>query len=229
MTHSLFRTLTLAGMLAAGAAAPAAAQVPEFRPSRSLVPAAFPRWDAGGSLGFLGVTGDDARVSWEAWDQKFEYRFDLGYYLTTHLKTEVAVSSSSPTTDYETVSLPIPGIPAAYAYNTIERQLHTVAPAVTWQFRDNTFMHPYVSAGVKIGALEEHRHRPAVTQRFGTVSYPVTALDERNTSILVRPFVAGGFKSYISRSVFARTELRLGFAQDGVRQVSVGAGVGVDF
>ena len=58
MTHSLHRAFVLAAAcltLSAGAAgaqnAPAA--------NRSLVPATFPRWDAGGSIGFLAVKTSD--------------------------------------------------------------------------------------------------------------------------------------------------------------------------
>jgi hypothetical protein len=198
-------------------------------PSRTLVPATFPRWDASGSIGFLGVESSDTRQSWNSWDEKAEFRFDLGRYWTTHLKTDVALSASQGWQDYESVALSVPGVPRAYAYYNIDRQLFNVAPAVTWQFRENTFMHPYVSGGVKIGLLQEHRYNEADTYRFGTITYTVPPVDERTTTVLVRPFVAGGFKSYISRSVFVRTEGRLAFAQDGARQASAIIGVGIDF
>ena len=229
MKHPFARTFILAGAVLGAAVAPAAAQDAPFRSARSLVPAAFPRWDAGGSLGLLVVSTSDTGASWDDWEQKADYRFDIGRYWTTHLKTEVAVSTSNPSQDYETVQLRVPGVTSPYAYDTIDRRLHTVAPALTWQFRENTFMHPYVSGGVKVGILQEHRYREEATYRFGTVSYPVPPVDERRTLVLARPFVAGGFKSYISRSVYVRTEGRVAFAQDGVRQVSMMAGVGVDF
>lgn len=229
MNQPFARALILAGAVLGAAVAPAAAQDAPSRSDRSLVPAKFPRWDAGGSLGLLVVSTSDSGSSWGGWDQKADYRFDVGRYWTTHLKTEVAVSTTNPSDDYETVSFVMPGVAYPFAYDTIDRQMHTVAPAITWQFRENTFMHPYVSGGVKIGLLQEHRYRDVATYRSGTVSYPVPALDERRTVVLARPFVAGGFKSYVSRSVFVRTEGRVAFAQDGVRQVSIMAGVGVDF
>lgn len=226
MTHS-FRVAAVAILLAVGAM-PAGAQDLQIR-SRSLVPATFPRWDAGGSIGLLTVTSTESRNSWNGWDQRGEYRFDLGRYWTTHLKTDVAVTTSNMWSDWRSEVLPVPGVSTAYAYTQIDRRLFGVAPAVTWQFRENSFMHPYVSGGVKVSLLDEHSFRDVSTQRSGPISYQVPGLDERHTLVLARPFVAGGFKSYVNRSVFVRTEGRVAFAQDGVRQVSAIVGVGVDF
>jgi hypothetical protein len=229
VTHSFPRTVVLAGALIAAVAIPAAAQDTPLQPARSLKPAQFPRWDASGSFGMLALTGSETHSSWADWEQNAEYRFDLGRYWTTHLKTDVAVSMTNGWQDYESVRLSVPGAPNAYAYDRITRRLTTIAPAVTWQFRENTFMHPYVSGGVKLNLLDEHRVRESGTFRSGTVGYTVAPFEERRTAVQARPFMAGGFKSYISRSVFARTEARLAFAEDGVRHVSVIAGVGVDF
>jgi hypothetical protein len=226
VTHA-FRIAAVAVLLAV-AAMPAGAQDIQIR-SRSLLPATFPRWDAGGSIGLIAVTTTESRKSWNGWDQNAEYRFDLGRYWTTHLKTDVAVTTNNMWSDWRSERLPIPGVPTAYAYTQIDRQWFGVAPAVTWQFRENTFMHPYVSGGVKVSLLEEHSFREAATQRSGAISYQVPGLDERRTLVLARPFVAGGFKSYVNRSVFVRTEGRVAFAQDGVRQVSAIVGLGIDF
>ncbi|HET9011071.1 MAG TPA: hypothetical protein VFN38_04615 [Gemmatimonadaceae bacterium] len=228
MTHSIHRAIVLAAACLALAAATAGAQDAP-RSSRSLVPATFPRWDVGGSIGFLAVKSSDTLTTWADWEQKAEYRFDLGRYWTTHLKTDVAVSASNPWQDYESLEVSVPGIPRGFAYQNVDRQLFNVAPAVTWQFRENTFMHPYVSGGVRIGLLQEHRHNENDTIRSGSITYQLPPVDERRTVVLARPFVAGGFKSYLSRSVFVRTEGRAGFADDGMRQLTGVIGIGVDF
>jgi hypothetical protein len=228
VTHSFHRAIVLsAACLTLSAGAVGAQSAPAS--TRSLVPATFPRWDAGGSIGLLTLTTTESRRSWSDWDGSAEYRFDIGHYWTTHLKTDVAVTTSHTWSDWRSELLSIPGVPSAYAYTQIDRRLFGVAPAVTWQFRDNSFMHPYVSGGVKLSFLEEHSYRDAATQRSGPISYQVPGLDERRTIVLARPFVAGGFKSYINRSVFVRTEGRVAFAQDGVRQVSALVGAGFDF
>ena len=228
MTHSIHRAIVLAAACLTLSAGAAGAQ--NAPPSnRSLVPATFPRWDAGGSIGFLAIKTSDTLTTWADWEQKAEYRFDLGRYWTTHLKTAVAVSASHPWQDYESLDVAVPGVPRGFLYQRVDRQLFNVAPAVTWQFRENTFMHPYVSGGVRIGLLQEHRYNGNDTIRMGTISDTVPHVDERRTVVLARPFVAAGFKSYLSRSVFVRTEGRAGFAQDGMRQLTGIIGIGVDF
>ena len=229
MTHRIPRIFVLAGALLGAVTTHASAQDGLIRPARSLVPSVFPRWDASGSIGILGLTGSETRRSWPDWEQKGEFRFDLGRYWTTHLKTDVAISATNGWQDYESVGFLASAPANAYAFDRIDRRLFTIAPAVTWQFRENTFMHPYVSGGVKLGILDEHIVRESGTLRLGTASYTVDPFESRQTVLSARPFVAGGFKSYLSRSVFVRTEGRVAVAQDGMRHLSVIAGVGVDF
>ncbi|HET9270495.1 MAG TPA: hypothetical protein VFO31_20100 [Vicinamibacterales bacterium] len=228
MTLSIHRAIVLVAACLTLAAGTADAQDAP-KPSRSLVAATFPRWDAGGSIGFLAVKTSDTLTTWADWEQKAEYRFDLGRYWTTHLKTDVAVSASNPWQDYESLQVTVPGVPRGFVYQNVDRQLFNIAPAVTWQFRENTFMHPYVSGGVRLGLLQEHRYNESDTIRSGAITYTVPHVDERRTVVLARPFFAAGFKSYLSRSVFVRTEGRAGFAQDGMRQLTGVIGIGVDF
>jgi len=229
VTHP-FRRALIGLLLAVAWTSQAAAQAPSTPPSRSLVPAVFPRWDVSGSLGMLNISTADSGRSWRGWDQRFEYRADLGRYWTTHARTELSVGTSNGWEDYDVAPFPVPGVPTPiYAATDIERRLTTVAPAFTWQFRENAFMHPYVSGGVKIGILEEHRLRTPDLYRFGPQGALVPPLDERTTRVQARPFIAGGFKSYISRSAFVRTEGRVGVGSTGPAQISILAGVGFDF
>ena len=229
MTQHVPRVLVIAGLLLGALAAHAAAQDGALRPSRSLVPVVFPRWDAGGSFSFLNLARTETKNSWDGWEQKAEYRADIGRYWTTHLKTEVALSTTNGWSDYESVPLAVPGNPTAYAYDAIDRRLFTIAPAVTWQFRENTFMHPFVSAGTHVGLLREHRVRQSGSVRAAGSNDAVPPLDTRATTVAARPFIGGGFKSYLSRAAFVRTEARVGFGADGARRVSLLAGIGLDF
>jgi hypothetical protein len=229
VTH-LFRPALVGLLIAVAWTSQAAAQTPPTLPVRSIVPAAFPRWDLSGSMGMLNISTADSGRSWRGWDQRFEYRADLGRYWTTHARTELSVGTSNGWEDYDVAPFPVPGVPTPiYAATNVERRLTTVAPAFTWQFRENSFMHPYVSGGVKLGILEEHRVRTQDVYRFGPQGALAPPLDERATRVLARPFIAGGFKSYVSRSAFVRTEGRVGVGSTGPRQVSLLAGVGFDF
>jgi len=230
VTHVFRRALVMVLLVVGAGTSQAAAQNLPASPSRSLVPAVFPRWDLSGSVGLLNIASDDTGRSRRGWDQKFEYRADLGRYWTTHLRTELSAGTSSQWDDFEVTPLPGLGGPAPiYAYTNVERRLTTVAPAVTWQFRENSFLHPYVSGGVKVGLLHEHRVRTPDAFRFGGQAQVAPPLDERTTTVLARPFIAGGFKSYLSRSAFVRTEGRVGLGSTEPRQVSLLAGVGFDF
>ena len=230
MTQSFPRVLFVICVLVGVLATNAVAQDVPFQSDRSLVPAQYPRWDVGGSLSILTMSKSETRSPWNDWNSLGEFRADVGRYWTTHLKTEVAIATSNQWDDFESVAYPVPGATArTFAYIDYARQLRSVAPALTWQFRENTFMHPYVSGGVKVGMLREHRTREGGTFRIGSLSYAVTPLDERSTTVTARPFVAGGFKSYVSRSVYVRTEARAAFGSDGLRQLTLGAGMGVDF
>jgi len=230
VTQALLRHALVVVLVSGMWTGQAAAQNPSRPEPRSLVPAVFPRWDLSGSLGLLNISTADTGSAWDSWDQKFEYRADLGRYWTTHLKTELSAGTSNRWEDFEVTPFPVAGVAAPiYAYTNIERRLTTVAPAVTWQFLENSFMHPYVSGGVKVGILQEHRVRTPDAYRFGGQGLVVPPLDERTTTVLARPFIAGGFKSYISRSAFVRTEGRIALGSTGVRQVSLLAGIGFDF
>ena len=230
MTQALLRHALVVVLVSGMWTGQAAAQNPSRPEPRSLVPAVFPRWDVSGSLGMLNISTADSGRSWRGWDQRFEYRADLGRYWTTHARTELSVGTSNGWEDYDVAPFPVPGVAAPiYAATDIERRLTTVAPAFTWQFRENSFLHPYISGGVKLGILEEHRVRTPDLYRFGPQGVLVPPLDERTTRVLARPFAAGGFKSYLSRSVFVRTEGRVGVGPSGPRQVSILAGVGFDF
>jgi hypothetical protein len=228
VTPILNRVLLVSLALAAGTSQ-ATAQTPSNPSSRSLVPAVFPRWDLSGSLGMLNISTADSGRSWRGWDQRFEYRADLGRYWTTHARTELSVGMSNGWTDFDLLPL-APGVAAPiYDYVEIERRLTIVAPAFTWQFRENTFMHPYVTGGANVGFLQEHRVVIPNLYRQGGQASQLPRFDEESTRVLVRPFLAGGFKSYISRSTFVRTEGRVAAGSTGARQVSLTAGVGFDF
>ena len=230
MRQRFLRVLILSGGLFGAVATDAVAQDAPLQPNRSLVPAKYPRWDVGGAVSLLTMSAAEARSPWSESNSQGEFRADIGRYWTTHVKTEVAIAASNHWTDFESVPYPVPGATApTFAYIDYDRQLVSVAPAMTWQFRENTFMHPYVSGGVKLGMLREHRVREAGTFRIGSLSYVVTPIDDRSTTVTARPFVAGGFKSYVSRSVYVRTEARAAVASDGLRQLTLGVGMGVDF
>ena len=228
MTHPFRRSFVAVVLLAASASHGAAQHL--SLPSRSLVPAVFPRWDLSGSLGLMNIAIRRNEEPWRGdWDHKLEYRADVGRYWTTHFKTEFTAGTTNRFDDYEVDTFPSGSPSPVYTYTFVERRVTTLSPALTWQFGENAFVHPYVSGGIEAWVVQQHRVRPPETYRIGASSSPVPAIDERTTTVVGRPFVAGGFKSYISRKTYVRSEARTAFSSRGVRQLSVLAGIGVDF
>jgi hypothetical protein len=58
------------------------------------------------------------------------------------------------------------------------------------------------------------------------ISPPAT---ETHVDRTARPFVAGGFKAYLSERAFIRTDLRMSWSADGLTAVAWRSGIGVDF
>lgn len=80
-----------------------------------------------------------------------------------------------------------------------------VSPRATYQSRENVFAHPYVSTGIRLPVLREHRIGDGTAYRGNEDS-----LCRQWTNVLRRwgrPFVAGGFKSYFNERIFVRTEI----------------------
>ena len=173
----------------------------------------MPAWDAGGSLALhsfraseLGGGGDDYYDYWEGQGQPGA---QVGRYLTTHLKVELSVRGPMQFTFYDTIRVPAP-LPGGFAETWVDRHVRVVsfAPAITWQFFENTFVHPYVSAGVAMDLLNTHRFREAGIESYPlsrtTVRYDVPGIDTRETAVEARPFFAAGSKSVLRQRTVVR-------------------------
>ncbi len=211
-------------------AAPALAQGP-----LSTFPAEMPRWDAAGSIGLHWAP--QTNLSWpeggdgDNWNVNGEYRIDVGRYWTEHLKTEFGFSTTNRWSSYEQELLSVAELRSGRGYAYIDRRLrlNAFSPAVTYQFLENSLMHPYVTGGMRINVLREHRVRTPTTYRISGVTYTVPPLDERRTTATLNPFVGVGSKSYLSSHTFFRSEALVAFGRRGGSNVALRLGFGVDF
>ena len=199
----------------------------------------MPAWDASGSLAMHSfrasdLDGGDDHYYYD-WETLGQPGAQVGRYVTPHLKVELGVRGPMQYTSYDTIRVPAP-LTGGFAETWVDRHVRFVsfAPAITWQFFENTFMHPYVSAGVAVDLVDIHRFREAGTESYPlsrtTVRYDVPGIDTRETAVKARPFFAAGSKSYFGNGRwFVRPEVEIGVAKSRIGQVSLRLGVGVDF
>jgi hypothetical protein len=216
---------TNAGAWRGTVAAAAVLLLPVCARAQGTLPIDAKRWDVSGSVVSL-ATGriSVGCQSYVPCDELVGYGVEAGRYWTTHLKTEVAVVMTRPawSTDYGT-------FPGGTTYSDREYRLTTVAPAVTYQFRENVFVHPFVSGGIRLGWLQSRYLPTEVHDAERRTRYFTPAVNERVTSVHARPFAGGGVKFYFGERVYLRPEAVTTFGSPGVTDVRTSVGFGFDF
>jgi opacity protein-like surface antigen len=195
-------------------------------------------WDTDGGIGWLGRedaewntrTPADVQSNWGL----AAYHLGFGRYWTRHLKTEASVTAVPGEFGlFDVETIPVVGLPNGGDVFTDKRSTLTqMTLGGTYQFRDNAFATPFVTAGLHVEWLRVHRSREARTYTVGTgasaVRYTAPALDERHTEVGSSPFVGGGLKFYVNRRVFIRPEYRMSFG-GAISESTVRIGFGMDF
>lgn len=195
----------------------------------------YRRWDVavGGAIHFdRDVASYPADLYGSDWGGGAAVQVDAGRYWNSHLKTEVSFAALTGRSEYQSHQIPIPGGVASAPLNT-EVARKQVAAAVTYQFLDNVYAHPYVSAGVRASFHDRHTVRfPFAYLPFvgtGVSTIPIPPFESRDREVLTRPYVAAGFKSYFNERSFIRSELSTAYADSGISQWTLRLGFGVDF
>jgi len=171
----------------------------------------LPKWDVGGTVNIRFGQEDDAVIPLGAWTA------EVGRYWTPHVKTSFAIMTAGQTTSGgATVD------PNFTTYTTIVTRPAAFAATASYQFFDNEFVHPYLSAGARFGSTSR------VTEVFSRSSpASVSTTTER---IEVRPVAGGGFKSYFANGrAFMRSELLMSADPRGSFHAILQIGAGVDF
>ncbi len=189
-------------------------------------------WDLGAMAGSLhGRSTDRYADSYHS----PEWRLAAGHYWTPHLKTEIEFGASGEGNRYIQRFLTVPGSATSYPIGAQEFvRTRQGSAKVTWQFLDNQWVHPYLSAGM---SFDEERTR---THIYAPISYP----DPRNPSTRIvgpgehdeaprtthRPglVLGGGAKWYVSPRAFMKTGAQVGLMRRA-RSITVLAGMGFDF
>jgi hypothetical protein len=193
----------------------------------SLPPASSgePRWDASGGFSLLWTRTADVADAGNGSVGASQLRLDVGRYWTRHLKLGFFAASGPRLRTTAREDLNVNGRPLSTVIVTRARQV-TLAPGLTYQFRDNQFLHPYVTAGLQISRLRMHREISPYTVRPPD---PLPPIDEWRNATRVRPFASVGFKAYFNQRVFVRPEVHGAFGPDGLSQFTLHLGAGADF
>lgn len=200
----------------------------------SVMPASWHRWDVSGHAGAVGVKREDYGV-WDRWYESGLAGVSVGYFVTPNLKIEGDVERSGEATRTVPYEFPVPGQSWPYLRPRDHRFQSTLGSAtVMYQFYRNRWFHPFAGAGVELHYGRERADAVAATPEvrgsFGSATPAIPALPALDSSSsTARALVTTGFKVYVSRRAFLRTDLRLGFRGNGPETVTWRGGVGIDF
>jgi hypothetical protein len=210
--------------------APSMATAQEVPPALTLLPAAPSRWDVAAHVTWLGERQANQPFQWDRWVNVAAGGGSVGYYWTTHLKTEIDLSTSTEDEIYSIEPIALPGTNALFPLQRDHTfRLSTASAGLVGQFFENTWFHPFVSAGLEI--VREREHVETTIQVFPprTPAAPIATEAETILRLAARPYVATGFKVYVSDRAFIRSDVRTSWSTDGLAALAWHSGAGFDF
>lgn len=176
-------------------------------------------------------TGFPGAFNEEQWVAAFQVQADVGRYWNSHVKTDLSFGSVTRRELFGSVPVEVPmGVATAYAQTLVSRK--QIGAGLTYQFLENVFAHPYVSAGLRATVVDSHTVRqPSAWLMDGrsSVAIPIPPLEWDRTEVVARPYLAAGFKSYFNEHAFVRTEFATAYDTRGLSQWTARLGAGVDF
>lgn len=195
----------------------------------SLSPPAPTRWDASGQVGWVSTSKEDVAEEWNDWADAAALSLDVGRYLSPHLKLEGSATLTTDGTVYSYGQLSRPGQPPVFFSREHRFRVAALSAAAHYQFFENRWIHPFLTAGAQIGWERERVLTPPLqfAGRSGRDALPPP--EQRRDRIDARPFAGAGAKFYVGERAFLRTDLTAAFDAGGVARVTWRGGVGVDF
>jgi len=193
-----------------------------------------PKWDAGLTIGFFEARPDTLTNGYgDNWYGEGRYAASAGYYWTTHFKTEVEFAHSGEASRYVQEFTRLPnGQTYSYSAQRFHRLQHASVRAV-WQFLDNQWVTPYVSAGALLEIDRQRYHVPSQYQ-FPTAPSGRPGLlrgefnSDHNTEHRGGVTVGAGTKFYMSPKSYINTGAVWTYAKPAT-SISFVAGIGIDF
>jgi len=200
--------------------------------SVALLPPSAPRWDISAHVTWLGERRPNDFAQWDQWFNLASGGGIVGYYWTSHFKTEFDLSSSSQDDTYSFEPIALPGSPTILPLQRDhDFRVTTASAGVIGQFFENAWFHPFVGAGVELVREREHIETslPIGLARDPRTPFIPDFQPATRERYCTRPYFATGFKAYVSESAFIRTDIRTSWSSDGLAALAWRSGVGVDF
>jgi hypothetical protein len=219
--HSLSRIAVLA-LVFVGSPGEASAQ-PEPRVTRG---------DVTGTIGWLSAnTHPSGLYDGHNWVSSLFGTASAGWHWTDNLKTEVDLGAGTKARVFGGSQITING-QIAYVSTSSRFSRNTLGISQQYQFLHNSWFHPHVAAGANVTWERKTDHIAPISvydpvTRTSRVVAPQRVEGPR-TSLTVRPFVAAGYKAYMTPRTFFRNDLRVAF-RGGPDETVLRLGFGVDF
>jgi hypothetical protein len=192
---------------------------------------ALPRGDAAGFVAWQ-MADQRSRDPFDRddWDSSLFAGASAGLYWTQHLKTELDFGAGTTSESYRTQQVVIGNV-VAFQTSQLESSRRTLGISQQYQFYENAWFHPHVAAGANFTweRRTEYFQPPYVFDP--ATGRPVVGIDRTDgpsTTLTVRPFIAGGFKAYMTPRWFFRADTRFAFKR-GFEESQVRAGFGRDW
>ncbi len=192
--------------------------------------APMPKIELAASAGLMSATpGPNDNGYGDHWYGDGRYAGSIAYYWTRNLKTEFEHQWSGEGARYQQDFVNVGGAIHPFG-REVFYQLQQSSLKVVWQFGDNLWVHPYVSAGAVLDIERRHSLSPPVYQPGirGTVIIRPPADEDLGTHYRGGWTLGGGAKFYVTPKAFFNTGV-IGSAAKRAATISVIAGFGVDF
>jgi hypothetical protein len=189
------------------------------------------RGDAAATIGWLATdTHSDGPYDRNNWVSSFYTGASGGWHWTDNLKTEVDFGAGTDSRLLHTQPVSIAG---RSTYQTIESRFRqrTIGFSQQYQFFHNVWFHPHVAAGVNV-TWQRRRDDPRLIYFYdpatGTSRFEAPKAGTERTSWVANPFIAIGYKAYVSDRAFFRNDFRIAF-RGGPEETVLRLGFGIDF
>lgn len=194
--------------------------------------AAVIRGDAAATVGWLAANSHAPGQYYnDNWVSSLFGAGSIGWHWTDNLKTEADFGAGTESRAFRPEQVVLNG---RSTYYTVESRFsrRTLGVSQQYQFFHNVWFHPHVAAGVNF-TWERRRDEPGpifiydpATQQSRNV--PPVEGERVETSLQVNPFLAVGYKAYVSDRAFFRNDLRIAF-RGGIDETTLRVGFGFDF